>query len=266
MLKKQKHLNAIAIIPARGGSKRIPKKNIRPFLGEPIIKYSIDAAHECGIFDEVMVSTDSDEIAKISLKFNAKVPFMRSAKNASDFATLSDVMMEVVKEYQKIGIAFDYFCCILPTVPTIMIDNIIKGYKLIIEKDINAVMPVVEYGFPVQRALEVTGDGYVCMQDKQNETKRSQDLPPVYHDAGRFLWIRTDTFIKSGTLFVNKTFPIIIPRILAQDIDNEEDWKIAEMKYLLKNKNLRTKKNKLLFQKLLQASIGAILLAESLIN
>jgi len=233
-----KKLKAIAIIPARGGSKRIPKKNIKRFLGRPIIAYSISGALGSGCFDEVMVSTDSEEIKKVSLKYKAKVPFLRSAKNASDHAPIADAVLEVIESYRGQGVTFKYFCCILPTVPTISPGRIAEAYQTLRRMGADAVMPVVEYEHPVQRMLKTSG-AYIKMVDPDNKEKRSQDLPPMYHDAGRFVWVKTESFLKQKTFFMKKTVPMFFDRIIVQDIDSEQDWKIAEMKFLMKSKTIR---------------------------
>lgn len=246
-MRETKKYNAVAIIPARGGSKRIPKKNIRPFLGKPIIAYSIAGAIKSGCFDEVMVSTDSEEIKKVALKYKAKVPFLRSAKNSSDYATIADAVLEVIESYRKIGIEFKYVCCILPTVPTISAKNIDEAFGILRSTGADGVMPVVEYEYPVQRMLEVSGK-YIRMADRKNETKRSQDLAVMYHDAGRFVWARTKSFLRQRTFFMTKIVPMFFDRTIVQDIDSEQDWKIAEMKFLMKNNTARGKLYKILWQ------------------
>ena len=221
---------AIAIITARGGSKRIPRKNIKEFCGEPIIKYSIDAAKESGCFSEIMVSTDDFEIAKIAQKFGAKVPFMRSEKTSNDFATTSDVIEEVISEYHKIGQSFDYACCIYPTAPFISAKKLQESYDLIINTDTDSVIPVVRFGFPIQRAFKIENNKLKFMWAK-NAEKRSQDLEPAYHDCGQFYFFRTEMFLRNKEILTNNTTPLEISESEVQDIDTEEDWKIAEIKY-----------------------------------
>ena len=245
-----KNYKSLAIIPARGGSKRIPKKNIRPFLGKPIIQYSIEAAHDSGCFDEIMVSTDSEEIAEISLKAGAKVPFLRSSKNSSDTAPVTDAALEVLESYRdKLGKEFKYFCCIFSTSPLISHQRITKGLKMLQSRDADVILPVVEFDFPIQRALKME-NGYVEMINKKNQFKRSQDLAETYHDAGRFVWAKTAPFLKKRTLFVKKVLPMILPRMEVQDIDTEDDWKEAEVKYLIKNNLLTAKKEVAKWKKL----------------
>jgi N-acylneuraminate cytidylyltransferase len=226
----------LAIIPARGGSKRIPRKNIKKFLGVPIIKYSIDAALNSHCFDEMMVSTDDKEIAQKAISFGAKVPFFRSQKTSNDFATTADVILEVLREYKKRGVEFDYFCCIYPTAPFITAKKLIKGKKLIKETTVDAVIPIVRFSYPIQRALRID-NGLLKMFWPENDNKRSQDLELVYHDAGQFYWVQTDNFLRSKTFFTDNTLPLELSPPEVQDIDIDEDWKLAEMKYrLLKRK------------------------------
>lgn len=226
----------VAIITARGGSKRIPRKNIMPFLGQPIIKYSIDAAKNAGCFDEIMVSTDDAEIAEISQAFGAKIPFMRSASTASDFAMTAEVIEEVLVKYRRIGRDFSYACCIYPTAPFISPERLKKGYDLLRETGADSVIPVVRFGYPIQRALKIE-NGRLMMMWPENLNKRSQDLMPAFHDVGQFYWLNIKDFLEHKVLFGKYTIPIELPESEVQDIDNEEDWKIAEMKYtILKTK------------------------------
>lgn len=218
-------MNNLAIIAARGGSKRIPGKNIKNFMGRPIIAYSIEAAIKSALFTEIMVSTDDEEIAAVAKQYGAKVPFLRSAENADDYATLADVADEVRAEYEKQKIFFDNICLILPTAPFISPDILKKTYHLLLSEDIDSVRPVVKFSYPIQRALKMR-NGKLQMFYPEHKTTRSQDLEPAYHDAGQFYWMKTEKALR-GT---NK-FGFEIPEILVQDIDNEEDWRMAEMKY-----------------------------------
>lgn len=220
----------IAIITARGGSKRIPKKNIKDFCGKPIIAYSIEAALEAGIFDEVMVSTDSEEIAEIAVKYGAGVPFMRREKTSGDFATTNDVLVEVFQNYRDMGKEFDIAVCIYPTAPFVTGEKLRNAVELMSKDGVDAVTPVVRFSFPPQRAF-VIRDGGLVYQYPENEFKRSQDLEPIYHDCGQFYVMRPQNVLNgSGS---SKLMPIIMPESEVQDIDTEEDWKIAEMKYKL---------------------------------
>lgn len=220
----------IAIITARGGSKRIPRKNIKEFLGRPIIAYSIAAALEAGCFDEVMVSTDDSEIAEIALRHGAKVPFLRSAGTANDFATTAEVLLEVLGEYRLLGEEFAYACCIYPTAPFVTAEKLRRGCELLAGSGADSVVPVVRFGYPIQRALKVE-DGVLKMIWPEHLNSRSQDLVPAYHDCGQFYWLAVPGFLSSGLLFGPRTLPLEIPESEVQDIDSEEDWKVAEMKY-----------------------------------
>lgn len=228
-------MSSVAIITARGGSKRIPHKNIKDFCGKPIIAYSIEAAKKAGCFDEVMVSTDDPEIAGIAENYGAKVPFMRSAENADDFSTTRDVVKEVLIQYERQGMHFDYACCIYPTAPFITGDRLKEAMALLEEKDADSVVPVVQFSFPPQRGL-VMREGKTEFKWPENALVRSQDLEPFYHDCGQFYCLNTKAFGKQELLFMKKTYPVILDELEVQDIDNETDWKLAELKYCLLNK------------------------------
>lgn len=228
----------LAIIPARGGSKRIPRKNIKLFAGKPIIAYSIEAAIRSNLFEEVMVSTDDEEIAEIALHYGAKVPFMRSKKNADDFATTYAVLEEVIEEYGRRGIKIDVACCIYPCSPLIKTESLEKAHKELLRKNLDSIFPVVEYTTPIQRALKVT-DGKVDFLYPENINTRSQDLERAYYDAGQFYWFRVNPFLKEKSVLLKKNECIELSQYEVQDIDNEIDWGIAELKYsVLKNKRM----------------------------
>jgi pseudaminic acid cytidylyltransferase len=222
--------NCLAIITARGGSKRIPRKNIKNFLGSPIIKYSIDAALTAGCFSEIMVSTDDEEIASLALSLGAKVPFMRSNENSNDFATTADVITEVLQMYKDEGKHFDYACCIYPTAPFVTGFKLNEAYRMLIKKKAETVVPVVSYGFPILRSFKME-NGIIKMNWPEYMSTRSQDLPPAYHDCGQFYFINTDLFLKNKKLFSDNSLGYEIPESEVQDIDTEEDWKVAEIKY-----------------------------------
>lgn len=223
---------AVAIITARGGSKRIPRKNIRPFLGQPIIKYSIEAALKAGCFDEVLVSTDDKEIAEVAVTCGAAFPFMRSAKNSDDHSTTADVIEEVLQEYAKRENIFDYACCIYPTAPFVTSEKINKAMELLYETNADSVIPIVRFSFPIQRALKIE-NGRLLMMWPENTNTRSQDLAPAYHDCGQFYCVGVKSFLETKKLWAPFTLSIEMPESEVQDIDNEEDWKIAELKYSL---------------------------------
>jgi len=228
----------VAIITARGGSKRIPRKNIKPFLGHPIIKYSIDAAINSKCFDEVMVSTDDKEIAEVALSYGAKVPFFRSAKTSNDHAVTADVIVEVLADYKKRDQKFEYACCIYPTAPFVTTEKLKRGFELLKKLDADAVIPVVRFSYPIQRALKIDNKGFLRMINQKNIFKMSRDFIPTYHDSGQFYWLKVANFLKQRALFAKHTVPIEIPELEAQDIDVKEDWKIAEFKYQIINQKI----------------------------
>lgn len=220
----------IAIITARGGSKRIPRKNIKDFLGKPIIAYSIAAALDAGCFDEVMVSTDDKEIAEIAQRFGAKVPFLRSAEASNDFATTEEVLIEVLNEYRQRGEVFEHACCLYPTAPFVTAEKLSSGHDLLLKTGADTVLPVVRFGYPIQRAMKIE-DNRLSMIWPEHINSRSQDLMTAYHDSGQFYFIKINRFLGTRRLFSDFTVPIELPESEVQDIDSEEDWKIAEMKY-----------------------------------
>ena len=223
---------AIAIITARGGSKRIPKKNVKEFCGKPIIAYSIKAALDSGIFDEVMVSTDSEEIAEIARAYGAKVPFMRSAKTSDDFATTADVLMEVLERYQEMDRTFDVMSCIYPTAPFVTPQKLQSAYDTLKKEQAVMAMPVVAFSYPPQRSYILQGN-MLEMKWKENYNKRSQDLEKMYHDAGQFYMYQVDAFVRLKGQMTESIVPVIVDEMEVQDIDNETDWKLAEQKYRL---------------------------------
>lgn len=223
-------MDSIAIITARGGSKRIPRKNIKEFCGKPIIAYSIEAALESGLFNEVMVSTDDGEIADISLAFGASVPFMRSKANSDDYADTADVVIEVLDRYGELGGTYPEFCCIYPTAPFVTAGKLKESHSLLKNENAHSVIPVVRFSFPPQRGF-VARDGFIKPVDDAAFEMRSQDLAPVYHDCGQFYWCKTNAFRECRSLVTRNTVPYMVPEIEVQDIDNEDDWKLAELKF-----------------------------------
>jgi pseudaminic acid cytidylyltransferase len=219
----------LCIIPARGGSKRIPRKNIRPFLGSPIIAYSIRAAQESGLFDEIMVSTDDAEIAQIAQLYGASVPFPRSAETASDTATTAAVLTEVLRTYEAAGRTYARACCLYPTAPFVTPDRLREAFGRLETGGFDSVFPVVRYSFPVQRSVIFQGEKLAWLYPEFAQT-RSQDLQPVYHDAGQFYWFNVPRFLESGTLLTNNTSGLDVPELEVQDIDTLTDWQLAEMK------------------------------------
>ena len=221
--------SSIAIITARGGSKRIPRKNIKEFCGKPIIEYSIEAALQSGLFEEVMVSTDDAEIAKIAQAAGAQVPFMRSSANAGDYAGTDDVLMEVLLAYRELGREFDTFCCIYPTAPFVTAQKLQKAMGLLEQAD--SVMPVVAFSFPPQRCMILNEAGELRMKWPEHARTRSQALEPYYHDCGQFYCCRTAPFMEYKTTDLPHMVPMIMSELEVQDIDNQDDWEIAELKY-----------------------------------
>lgn len=228
-------MSSICIITARGGSKRIPKKNIKEFCGKPIIAYSIEAALKSNLFDEVMVSTDNEEIAAVARHYGAKVPFMRSEKTSDDFATTADVLQEVITEYEKRGQKFETMCCIYPTAPFVTGDKLRQAYEKFTASDADMLEPVVAFSFPPQRAF-VVRDGLLAYRYPEHVNTRSQDLENWYHDAGQFYFHRIEAFMNRDDSQSIRIVPFELPETEVQDIDNLTDWELAEMKYRLMEK------------------------------
>ncbi len=223
-------MKKIAIITARGGSKRIPHKNIKDFLGKPILAYSIEAAVASNEFDEVMVSTDDEEIAKIAQQYGAKVPFYRSEKTSGDFATTNDVLLEVIEEYEKRGETFDMGVCIYPTAPFVTADKIKNAIHTLENSDADTLIPVVQFSYPPKRSM-VIRDGKLVFAHPEFIDSRSQDLESEYHDVGQFYCFKIEAYKKNKKLMLGNILPVVIDETEVQDIDNESDWKIAEIKY-----------------------------------
>lgn len=224
--------NNLCIIPARGGSKRISKKNIKDFLGKPIIAYSIDSALRSRLFEEVMVSTDDVEIADIAREYGAEVPFFRSERNADDFATTIDVLREVLKKYDSLGRKFENICCFYPTAPFVTPEKLVEAHKILKENNFDSVLPVMKFSFPIERSFEIVESQRVKYKFEKFKNYRSQDLAESFHDSGQFYWMKKEVLSRENIVTGN-TGAIIISELEAQDIDNETDWKLAELKYEL---------------------------------
>jgi N-acylneuraminate cytidylyltransferase len=222
----------IAIITARGGSKRIPKKNIKEFFGKPMLSYAINACKDSGVFSEIMVSTDSDEIAETARNNGAQVPFMRSQKTADDFATTYDVIEEVVANYKNNGHEFDYICCVYPCVPFLSGRTLKDAFNKLIASGNDALQPVCKFPVPIEWAMKIE-DGILVPNDRAAQLIRSQDLTPKYFDAGMFYMIKTDVLLKGKSLTPEKTMAYVMDEQEVQDIDTIDDWKMAELKYKL---------------------------------
>lgn len=225
-------MKRIAIITARGGSKRIPKKNIKEFCGKPIIEYSIKAALDAQIFDEVMVSTDSEEIADIAKAVGASVPFMRTEKTSNDYATTADVIKEVLNMYETLGRSFDTCVCIYPTAPFVTAEKLINAVDVLEKNKVDAAVPVVRFSFPPQRGFVIDEkDGFTKPKYPECIPMRSQDLEPMYHDCGQFYCLNIDSFKEQNKIFMDRMMSIEVEETEVQDIDNETDWIMAELKW-----------------------------------
>lgn len=232
-------MKPIALITARGGSKRIPQKNIKLFLGKPIIAYSIEAALRSNLFDEVIVTTDDAKIAEISQQYGAKIPFLRFPETSDDYATTTDVLLEFISRYYNRNTNKDTYlndnssiCCIYPTAPFVTPELIINAYQKLKQEDLDCVFPIQKFNYPIQRALYKNG-GNLFWINPENSQTRSQDLLTTFHDTGQFYFFRVNAFLKNRILLSNNIDGIIVSEMQAQDIDTEEDWHIAELKYEL---------------------------------
>lgn len=222
----------VAVIPARGGSKRIPRKNVRDFCGRPMLAWSILVAQRAGVFDRVVVSTDDAEIREIALKWGAEVPFERPAELANDQAGTVAVMRHAVEELLHQGAALDVVCCLYATAPLLLAEDLRRGLELLHgDACLDFVFAVAAFDFPLQRALSIDGDGRVAMVQPEHEMTRSQDLPPRYHDAGQFYWARAQTWMEQSRVYSARSKAVVLPAIRVQDIDTEEDWTVAESKW-----------------------------------
>lgn len=222
--------SVLAVIAARGGSKRIPRKNIRDFLGKPIIAYPIAAALKSGCIDEVMVSTDDADIARVAQAYGAKVPFMRSAGASGDRSTIMDVIREVIREYSLRGMEFEFGCCLFPTAPFVTPELLASAFQKLIDTGADTLLPVTRFSYPIRRSLRIE-NGRVKMNWPEHAETFSQDLPPDYHDCGQFYFYRTEAILGQGGFLTDRTVAFELPETEVQDIDNEEDWKMAELKF-----------------------------------
>ncbi len=223
-------MSRLCMIPARGGSQRIPRKNIRLFLGKPIIAYGIETARQSGLFDEVMVSTDDDEIADVAQQYGASVPFRRSTKNSDNHATTVDVILEVLDTYAARNTHFETVCCLYPTAPFVTGDILHKTYQHLLDKEVGIVYPIQRFSFPIQRAF-LLDDGLLRWAQPDAFLKRSQDLEPAYHDAGQFYWFDAGQLLQHRQLTGLVAGGVVIDEMAAHDIDTEADWRMAELKY-----------------------------------
>jgi len=221
----------VAVIPARGGSKRIPGKNIKPFLGKPIIAYSIQAAADTKLFKRVIVSTDSEEIARISREYGAETPFMRPPELCDDFTGTDAVVMHTLQWLMSRGESIDYVCCIYATAPFIRSQDIVRGYELVKKHRAESALSVTTFPYPIFRGMKINDTGRLEMIWPEHFTSRSQDLPTAYHDAGQFYWAEVRRYLREKRFLSDDAVPVIVPRYLVQDIDTPEDWTTAEILY-----------------------------------
>ena len=225
-------MNAVAIIPARGGSQRIPRKNLRLFNGEPMIVWSIRTALASGCFDQVIVSTDDAQMAEVAVAHGAQVPFIRPAELADAFTGTAAVIKHAVGALQDQGLSFDYACCIYATAPLLQARYLQQGLQLLRSApEKSYAFSVCDFGFPVQRALRLNDEGALESMHPEYRNTRSQDLPVAYQDAGQFYWGRSEAWLRDDVLFSPLSLPVILPRYLVQDIDTEQDWQRAEYMY-----------------------------------
>ena len=218
----------VAIIPARGGSKRIPRKNVKDFYGKPMIAWSIEAAKASGCFDKIIVSTDDSEIAHIARQFGAEIPFMRPAALSDDYTGTIPVIRHAVEWLNQNDAPVDYACCIYATAPFILPEDLKQGLQLIKNSGSSYAFSVTSYAFPIQRAVRITKNGRVAMFNPEHFQTRSQDLEEAWHDAGQFYWGTADAWCEERAIFGEDSLPVRLPRHRVQDIDTAEDWNRAE--------------------------------------
>ena len=221
-------MKCVAIIPARGGSKRIPKKNIKDFHGKPIIAYSIEAAIDSGLFSDVYVSTDSEEIANVSREYGAKVPFLRPADIADDFTGTNPVVAHMLDKLAKSGKTYDFVCCLYPTAPFVRKVFLREGFEKITTRNYDFVFSATTFAFPPQRSIKLTNKDVVEANFSDKFLERSQDLDEWYHDAGQFYWGTPHSFEKYSSIANSKSSIVKLDRKFVQDIDTPEDWEFAE--------------------------------------
>jgi N-acylneuraminate cytidylyltransferase len=221
----------VAVIPARGGSKRIPRKNIRDFCGKPMIAWSIGPALESGLFHRIIVSTDDPEIASISESLGAEVPFVRPPELSDDYSGTCAVIAHAIEWLRQQGMNPDPVCSIYATAPFIKATDLLQGLELLNESGADFALPVTSYAFPIQRAIRLTSGGRIEMLQPQHFMTRSQDLEEAYHDAGQFYWGRADAWCSGVPIFGPNSIPVLIPRSQVQDIDTPEDWQRAELMF-----------------------------------
>lgn len=225
------HKHCIAIVPARGGSKRIPRKNVRTFCGKPMIGHSIEYALESQLFADVIVSTDDEEIASVARECGASVPFMRPADLADDHAGTDAVILHALQWLADTGQRPEYCCCLYATAPFVQPDDLKRGFTSLVEASAATAVAVTSFPFPIFRAMRLRQDGRIEMFWPEHRLTRSQDLPEAYHDAGQFYWLDVKRYVEIGSVYTTDTIPVLMPRHRVQDIDTPEDWERAELLY-----------------------------------
>lgn len=218
----------LAIIPARGGSKRIPRKNIKPFCGKPMIAWSIEAALQSGCFDRIIVSTDDAEIAAVARQHGAEVPFMRPAELSDDHTGTIPVIRHAIEWCNQQGQRVELACCLYATAPFVRAEDLLRGLATLQDNDCEYAFSVTSYAFPIQRAVRINADGRVEMFNPEHFNTRSQDLEEAFHDAGQFYWGRSDAWLEGKQIFTPDSLAVMLPRHRVQDIDTPEDWERAE--------------------------------------
>ena len=228
-------MRKIAIIPARGGSKRIPRKNIKPFFGKPVIAYAIELALKSNLFDRVIVSTDDDEIAEIAKLYGAEVPFIRSKENSTDSASTFDVLKEALEWYRQKGEEYEIGCCIYPVSPLIKLQSLKGSLTKLVSGDYDSVIPIAPFSHPIQRAMLVNNKGEIAINNFEDFKKNTQDLEVFYHDTGQFYWFDTKKCLIKNNLLDNNSISYILDNDEYQDVDNLEDWDNLELKFMKLN-------------------------------
>jgi pseudaminic acid cytidylyltransferase len=226
-----KQIDCVAVVTARGGSKRIPGKNIKPFLGKPMIAYSIETAKKSRLFDKIIVSTDDDRIASVAIEYGAEVPFRRPANLADDFTPTAPVVLDALEQLEGLGITTKYVCCIYPTAPFLTVESLRQGLDLMRDQSVTGSFAVTTYPHPIFRALRVNKAGRLEMFWPEHKLSRSNDLPEAFHDVGQFYWRQVEAFRRDQSVWAPDAAPVVVPRKRAQDIDTPEDWEVAELLY-----------------------------------
>lgn len=221
----------LCVIPARGGSKRIPRKNVRSFAGRPMLSWSVEAALSSGLFERVMVSTDDEEMAAVARQAGAEVPFLRPRALADDMTGTQAVTRQAIVWHRQQGLDVQWACCLYATAPFVRAEDLCAAYEKLRASQKSFVFSVTSYAFPIQRALRLTAAGEIEAFYPEHRQTRSQDLEPAWHDAGQFYWGRAQAFIDEEALFSHASLPLILPRHQVQDIDSEEDWLRAELMF-----------------------------------